>query len=48
MTSGEEERKFLFPSEGRVLTILSANEVHPFYEMCQGSMNNPELKYKRK
>ena len=30
------------------VTILSANEVYRFYAMCQGSMNNPALKYKRR
>jgi hypothetical protein len=38
MRSGEEERKFLFLW---CVTILSAIEVHRFYEMCQRSMNNP-------
>jgi len=30
------------------VTILSAIEVHRFYEMCHGSMNNPALKHKGK
>jgi hypothetical protein len=39
MLSGEEEQK---------VTIISAIEVRRCYEMCQGNMNNPALKYKRK
>jgi hypothetical protein len=34
-------REFLFPSVKLHVTILSAIQVYPFYEMCQGIMNNP-------
>ena len=36
---------FLFPSVGRVLTVLSANQVYRYYEMRQGIMNNTEFNW---
>jgi hypothetical protein len=39
----KKKKVFLFPSVGRVLTVLSANQVYRCYEMRQGIINNTEF-----
>ena len=36
---------FLFPSVGRVLAVLSVNQLYRYYEMRQGIMNNTEFNW---
>ena len=48
LTSYAKKKKlgvFLFPSVCRVLTVLSANQMYRYYEMCQGIMNNTEFNW---